>query len=629
MGMSDVPKFPGLFKRPRSSNWQVRVKVPTELQHLYSSDQLTKSLGTPDREEAEARWYIVTGEWRDQFDRQKAELRARYAEEPEPAQPRTVRRQSVRRPENETGKPLTISAATELARRWFRQQLANRCVAVPDDLDFAIAEAQGTLAHLSRPDDPGTMAITQQAAYTVIGQNGYNGSVGETAFDHLTELLRQAMVQLEHLDLQWLETGSDDHIRSTLFGPKTNQMFAAPSTHQTPTTPEGGIFGEVLDRYQSETWDERSDADKRDASKVTRWTNAIQEYFGASTDLNTITPLDVDGFFKLIERQPKLHAKRYPGLNLEEAAQQAEKDGAKLLAYRTRDGYRRELKRFFEWSRLQGLMNNDPLSIVKRGRRKPGDETHREPFDTAELKQMFQAPIYTGCQSEEYGSNKPGTEKPRRGRFWLPLLGLFTGARVGELAQLRVEDFKQTEAGTHYFAIRKAHDWMSAKTPNAIRDVPVHEELIRLGLLDFVDEQRKKGEEQLFPEMLNIGDRTSKRFSALFSRFLIANDLKREGLTFHSFRHTARQSLRRADLFREAGHKADELIDDAFGWSKGQGMASRYGEDWPVDELVKLVALIEYPGLDLSHLYPRASKGSERANNPIYLGHHQSPSRGL
>ena len=299
---------------------------------------------------------------------------------------------------------------------------------------------------------------------------------------------------------------------------------------------------------------------------------------------------------------------RYPGLSLEDAALAAEKDGAKTLAYETAERYRRELKRFFDWCRLQGILSKDPVAVVKPPKRKPGDKEKRVPFKIDELRRMFSACLYVGCLNDGHGFNRPGAEKPRRGRFWLPLLGLFTGARAGELCQLRVRDFRRTKNGTNYFVIRSDGEGMSVKTENAVRDVPVHNELIQLGLLEFVNEKRKAGEANLFPEMLAEGNPPSKLFSSRFGSFLRSLKLKREGLTFHSFRHTARQALRRADLFRQAGHRADEHIDDAFGWSKGQGMASRYGEDWPVDELAKLVALIEYPGLDLSHLYPSASE---------------------
>lgn len=56
---------------------------------------------------------------------------------------------------------------------------------------------------------------------------------------------------------------------------------------------------------------------------------------------------------------------------------------------------------------------------------------HRRPFTIAELRTMFAAAPYPAG--------------PRDVWFWLPLLGLFTGARLGELAQLDTSDVAQRD----------------------------------------------------------------------------------------------------------------------------------------------------------------------------------------
>ena len=83
------------------------------------------------------------------------------------------------------------------------------------------------------------------------------------------------------------------------------------------------------------------------------------------------------------------------------------------------------------WARDQGLIPDDvPWSDPFARMRLEEDEPDREPFTVAELKLMFGSPVFTQG------------ERPRGGRgeaaFWLPLLGLFTGARRGELAGLLV-----------------------------------------------------------------------------------------------------------------------------------------------------------------------------------------------
>ncbi|WP_181164525.1 DUF6538 domain-containing protein [Amaricoccus solimangrovi] len=64
---------------------------------------------------------------------------------------------------------------------------------------------------------------------------------------------------------------------------------------------------------------------------------------------------------------------------------------------------------------------------------------------------------------------------------WVPWLGAFTGARVGELLQLRREDFREVD-GIPF--VRVTPEAGSVKT-GRYRDVPLHPQLVEEGLLDF------------------------------------------------------------------------------------------------------------------------------------------------
>ena len=56
---------------------------------------------------------------------------------------------------------------------------------------------------------------------------------------------------------------------------------------------------------------------------------------------------------------------------------------------------------------------------------------------------IFHAPLYTGCKDDGRNYNKVGTNHPRRIRFWLPLIALFTGARINEICQLHTDDVQE------------------------------------------------------------------------------------------------------------------------------------------------------------------------------------------
>ena len=93
--------------------------------------------------------------------------------------------------------------------------------------------------------------------------------------------------------------------------------------------------------------------------------------------------------------------------------------------------------------------------------------------------------------------------------YWLIPLALYTGARLGELTLLDLKDFV-IEEGIPCIDINDIDAAESVqqggvkkrvKTQNAKRLVPIHSELIRLGILRYVEQLRAKDEVHLFPEM--------------------------------------------------------------------------------------------------------------------------------
>ncbi|MDY0320307.1 MAG: hypothetical protein RBR23_01115 [Arcobacteraceae bacterium] len=81
--------------------------------------------------------------------------------------------------------------------------------------------------------------------------------------------------------------------------------------------------------------------------------------------------------------------------------------------------------------------------------------------------------------------------------FWSVILGAFTGARPDELAQLNISDIKKNEDRIFYLKIIDDED-KSLKTENAIREIPISEQILELGFLNFVLERKKVKAKKLF-----------------------------------------------------------------------------------------------------------------------------------
>jgi hypothetical protein len=99
-----------------------------------------------------------------------------------------------------------------------------------------------------------------------------------------------------------------------------------------------------------------------------------------------------------------------------------------------------------------------------------------EPFSIEEMRRLFASPVFVENARPQGGRGEAA--------FWFPLIALFSGARRTEIAQLKVGDVRQGEAGIWYFDFTSEGADQNLKTASSARSVPIHSELIRLGLLD-------------------------------------------------------------------------------------------------------------------------------------------------
>ena len=115
----------------------------------------------------------------------------------------------------------------------------------------------------------------------------------------------------------------------------------------------------------------------------------------------------------------------------------------------------------------------------------------------------------------------------------MPLLALYTGARLNELCKLRVRDVRNDEEILYIDINTYRHNDNSVdpgvKTSASSRGVPVHGDLDRFGFSTFVDACRRAGYERLFPELKpDAYGKLSGRFGKHFARFLKSIGIKRD-----------------------------------------------------------------------------------------------------
>lgn len=181
----------------------------------------------------------------------------------------------------------------------------------------------------------------------------------------------------------------------------------------------------------------------------------------------------------------------------------------------------------------------------------------REPFTLEQLTRIF---------SKDEGLftvTKAGGGGGYHARVWMPLLSLYSGARIDEVGSLSVSDILREPVP--YLHIKRG------KNQSSVREVPIHPKLIELGFLDYVDAIRNAGHESLWPFLRTESDtaNASETQGKWFNRFIHKKLGMPSNVVFHSFRHNFKDMCRDALIPREihqalTGH-AKQTVGDSYG----------------------------------------------------------------
>ena len=313
----------------------------------------------------------------------------------------------------------------------------------------------------------------------------------------------------------------------------------------------------------------------------------LRELLGENKRVRDITREDCRRIQEILCSSPPNASKRLPGLTLEQAAATAKQRGWAPLHHTTATSYLNNLSALFNWAVKEAHIEKNPAVGLKVAAPQRQSKS-RLPFSTEQLNLIFHAPLYVAAA---------GDVESRDGRFWVPLLSLWTGMRLNECVQLRTDDVTVRD-GVDVILIRADEEGdKRLKTDASERFVPIHRELKKIGFLTYVAKMKRAGSVRLFPE-LPKGKRGyySDPFQKWFSRFLISISAKTRKTSFHSFRHCFRDVLRDADM-------STERVRVLGGWTPKGGAEEIYGAGHRASTLAKEIEKVRYPGLDLSHLY--------------------------
>lgn len=581
-----MPRQSGLLCR--KGRYYLNMRVPTELRPLYGKKEFfRKALNTSDYHAAVSEVRFEAGRAEAEFAAKRRELKnAHRAKTPPPVV-----------------SELSDREAHEIVLRFFiglEKESAEWCEDIRDcaeekrenvleNLRIEECVYAGTSKHYE-PNDGG------RDLANFLKREGIECPEDSPAFHKLRPLFRRARVENLGRAIDRVE-GKTVRARESFFRDAFAHTVA-------PTQRQSVTLGAMLTRF--EQW--LADAGR---TKGTHRTydiplRILRQFIGENTALEAVTKEKIEQLFKLLRRVPANATQRYRGMTLPEAVTAADKRGdAHRLAGKTLENYFNNIVAIFNFAVEKRLIAENPAKdkYIRATFDDGEDAKPKALFSIGELNRLFHAPLYTGCRDDESGYAKPGTEKPRRGRFWLTLLSLFHGFRCNEAAQLYTEDVCEAD-GIPFFEIReKRADGSKCdkrlKTPQSKRRVPIHSELIRMGFLDYVTERRGDASHpRLFPDLpKGATGYFSNPFSKWFGRFRKATLGEQCEATFHSLRHQFRDAL------AEAGVPIPD-VEALGGWEIMARSAERnYGGGPSLSRLREQIEKVKFPGLDLAHLY--------------------------
>lgn len=350
----------------------------------------------------------------------------------------------------------------------------------------------------------------------------------------------------------------------------------------------GPTVAEAVERYLSQGADRWA---AKTAKSRMRPLTYLCEHLGGDTPLAAVTSADIVSFRDALTRL-RVQSKRTGQGGF--IAEQTENEDARI-SRTTAENLFNPCKAFFAWARgSEGLIADDPAERVRFPPiKKAKARTVRRPFKPDELRQLFSSPVFTGMKSARRRFS-PGDVVVKDACYWVPILGFYTGARLGELIQLHLSDV-EVEGGTPHLRITEESSSdialpKSVKSLAGVRSVPLHPDVMELGFADFVRRvsKDKRANNRLFWQVSYGADgQASTVFSKWFRRLTQKAGLADPGLVFHSFRHLAEDTFKNASL-------PQYVTDRVLGHASGR-MSDHYGEGVSLEVAYKAVSSVKFP----------------------------------
>lgn len=355
-------------------------------------------------------------------------------------------------------------------------------------------------------------ALSQQAN-ELLTTNGYSVNSNSLPYRVLLSKLKASnAIQDELLSSIFSEDFiGERELQALLASTPVVQQVAAPIPNESEST--SPLFSKVYAGFleHKNNKDKLSDKMQKSYERLHIVWLAIAE----DKPIDTYTPQDIGRFIDRCFELPRMNISPYNKMTWEQRLEVDVPDEDLQSP--------KSVEQYYKW--IMGV-----FSYAKR------DTIAYITISPCSIKRDFKARVRGIFSDKELSLLLKAAKKERTKRKkWIIYLGIYTGARRGELAQLRKSDVKFDEqTNRHYLLITDEHESQKLKTVNSKRKIPIHMALIDAGFITYVESCN----DRVFEELTNVEMVTGWMPRNMASLNIPPTNELDHIRSFHSIRHT-------------------------------------------------------------------------------------------
>ena len=329
----------------------------------------------------------------------------------------------------------------------------------------------------------------------------------------------------------------------------------------------GKVLSEVIKTYTAEKKSGWTDKTTLEVSGVFK---LLVDILG-NIEVSTIKrPMLIELRSALLRVPPNFY-KKNPGKSVKVALASATEPG---ISIKSVNKHMARIGSLLKYCNEIGMIPNNPATGLQIAEKQRADQ-ERSVYSLDDIKNIV--------------ANLPSAvDAPER--YWIPLIGLYSGLRLNEICQLHIEDVISID-GHWCFDINDAGD-KRLKNAASARVIPVHPKLIDLGLIRYYEALKVANQPRLWMNLslIHMHGYTNSivKWYQRFNRQYVTGDPKK---VFHSMRHTV------ADMMKQKG-VSEAVIAEIIGHAHASITSGRYGKRYQPKVLLEAMILLNY-GIDM------------------------------